>query len=212
MQFKNYTGMNGSGTVLVVDDEPAVLAVVRRMLEATGFEVRCFLSAREFLDGRPFARPTCLILDLLLPDQSGLELQEVLMDKGLTIPIIFLTGFGDVPSTVQAMKAGAMDFLQKPIQVTELVGAVRRALARDRMASQDDAQSEALSRCYRALTQRQREVFDLVAAGLTNKEIASCMGVSEKTVKAHRGQVMIKMKASSLADLVRMALKLGIRD
>ncbi len=210
MSFPDFSGVSDKGVVLVVDDEDAVRETVERMLRTAGFVVQSFRSVQEFLGGGPFSRPACLVLDLLLPGQSGLELQRVMADEELAIPIVFMTGYGDVTTSVQAMKAGAVDFLQKPLKVPELTAAVRSALTRDRKAAQEGAELESLIRRYRSLTRRQKQVFDLVAAGLSNKEIAVCLEVAEKTVKAHRGQVMIKMEASSLADLVRMASKLGI--
>lgn len=203
-------GVNATGTVVIVDDDSIVRETLEEMLREAGLEVRSFPSAGDFLSSGPLSRPACLVLDLLLPDQDGLQLQQKLAADGLGVPIIFLTGHGDVESSVQAMKAGAVDFFRKPYNVTQLVASIRLALAHDLTILEDAAEHAALTGRYRSLTARQRQVFELVVAGLTNREAAGRMGVTEKTVKAHRGQVMSKMEAGSVADLVRMASKLGL--
>lgn len=197
-------------TVFVVDDDDSVRASVRRLLRSVGHRARDFGSAAEFLASQDAAQRGCLILDLGLPDLNGLDLQARLVDAGWSLPIIFLTGRGDIPSSVRAMKAGAHEFLTKPFKDTALLSAVSGALARD--AAQRDAQRERelVQQRYLKLTTREREVMVRVVDGLLNKQIASEFGTSEATVKEQRGQVMGKMHARSLPDLVRMALSLGV--
>lgn len=197
--------------VFVVEDEKLVRRAVERLIRAAGFEVRAFSSARDFLSAdRPDA-PACLVLDVRLPDLSGMDLQQELIAAGDGLPIVFVTGHGDIPMTVRAMKAGAVEFLTKPFRDQELLRAIEQGISLSRAAREHRKELLALLRCYDSLTTREREVFPLVTSGLLNKQIAVRLGTSEKTIKVHRGQVMHKMQAASLADLVRMAEKLGIR-
>jgi len=197
--------------VFVVDDEKLVRRALERLIRSAGFEVRTFASARDFLSaGRPEA-PACLVLDVRLPDLSGMDLQQELMRAGDYLPIVFVTGHGDIPMTVRAMKAGAVEFLTKPFRDQDLLGAIEQGIRSSRAAREHRKEILALRQCYDSLTAREREVFPLVTSGLLNKQIAVRLGTSEKTIKVHRGQVMHKMEAASLADLVRMGEKLGIR-
>jgi len=196
--------------VYVVDDEPLVRAAIQRLLRSAGFEVQAFASAQQFLDViRPDAAG-CLVLDVRLTDASGLNLQQTLTAAAIELPIIFITGHGDIPMSVRAMKAGAVEFLTKPFKDQDLLDALRDALARDQSARQQRAELAGLQARYDLLTPREREVFPLVTQGFLNKQIAADLGTSEKTVKIHRAQVMHKMAANSVADLVRMADKLGL--
>jgi len=196
--------------VLVVDDEPSMRLSMTRLLRSVGIEVRTFTSAQEFLlSARPDA-PGCLILDVRMPGLSGLELQERLAADKIDLPIIFVTGFGDIPMTVRAMKAGAIEFLTKPYREQDLLEAIQRCVERHRMIRLRGAELRMLERRYAVLTPREREVFPCVTSGLLNREIATQLGTSEKTIKVHRGQVMQKMKAKSLAQLIHMAERLGL--
>ena len=197
-----------SVTVIVVDDDFAVREALQGLLRSLGFQVLLFGSAAEFLEGKLPDGPCCLILDVRLPGQSGLDLQERLIGAQIRPPIIFITGHGDIPMTVRAMKAGAVEFLAKPFRDQDLLDAIQVAVERDRLRRQDGAIMSELSAKFDALTPREREVMALVAAGRLNKQIAGEIGVSEITVKVHRGQVMRKMGARSVADLVRMADRL----
>ena len=197
-------------TVFVVDDDPSMRSYLRRLFESVCLRVVTFTSAEEFLrSARPDAA-ACLVLDVQMPGLSGLDLQRELARADLLIPIVFITGHGDIPMTVQAMKAGAVEFLTKPFRNQELLDAVREGHARDREARRCEAEDADLRKRYGRLTPREREVFALVSAGLLNKQAAMQLGASERTVKAHRAAVVQKMEANSLADLVRMAEKLGI--
>jgi FixJ family two-component response regulator len=191
--------------VLVIDDEPSIRKALGRLLKAAGLRAELFASAEDFL-GQPLPDgAACLILDVCMPGLNGLELQHTLAEKRVNLPIIFITGQGDIPMSVHAMKAGAVDFLPKPFQVPALLAAVRQALARHAQARQEDTQRTELARRAEALSTREREVMDLVVSGLLNKQIGHRLGVTEKTIKAHRAQVMRKMEADSLPQLVRMA-------
>lgn len=196
--------------VFVVDDDISVRESLELMIRSAGWSVESFESAREFL-ARPKALvPNCLILDINLPDISGLDLQELVRAERTNMPIIFVTGYGDVPMTVRAMKAGAIEFLTKPLSDEKLLGAIEQALARSRNELAHDLEMQALRDRHASLSRREQEVMALVVTGLLNKQVGFQLGISEITVKAHRGQVMRKMKARSLADLVNMAGTLGI--
>ena len=202
--------MQTEPTVFLVDDDEAVRVSIHRFLTASGLQVRAFPSAREFLDEQDRDGPGCLVLDLRMPEIDGLQLQEALSERNFAKPIIFLTGHGSVSESVTAMKAGATDFFEKPAVPSELLAAVKSAIeldAQQRRAAVDIAD---LERRSAALTPREREVFERVVAGRLNKQIAYDLGVSEKTVKVHRGRVMEKMEAQSLAELVRIAERLGV--
>ena len=203
--------MAAAGTVIVVDDDRGVREAIHGLLRSVGLEVAPFGSVRDFLAATLPARPRCLVLDVRLPGQSGLDLQDELNRAGCDAPIIFITGHGDIPMSVRAMKAGAVEFLAKPFRDQDLLDAIQVALERDRAQGEEGAAAAELQRKYEALTPRERQVLALVATGLLNKQIAGEIGVTEITVKVHRGQVMRKMGARSLVDLVRMAdrLKLG---
>ena len=197
--------------VFVVDDDPSVRRAIKVLLESVGLAVELFGSAKEFLLGRPADSPSCLVLDVRLPGLSGLDFQAELAKADIRIPIIFITGHGDIPMTVRAMKAGAVEFLTKPFRDQDLLDAVQIALERDRARRAQDETVRDVRAHFEALTPREQEVIGFVTAGLMNKQIAGELGVSEITVKVHRGNVMKKMGARSLAELVRMADVLGIK-
>ena len=196
--------------VFVVDDDRSMRVAVERLLRSSGLEVESFESARTFLEREPVDVACCLVLDVQMPELTGLDLQQALRRSDADIPIVFITGHGDVPTSVRAMKSGAEDFLQKPFKDQELLDAVHRALERDRGARAERTELAELGERLDSLTPREREVFELVVKGLLNKQIAFELGAAEKTIKVHRGRVMKKMHADSLAHLVRMAGKLGI--
>jgi FixJ family two-component response regulator len=191
-------------TVLIVDDEEPVRRALGRLLRAEGFQVSLFTSAEEFLAKPGITRPACVLLDMAMPGCTGLELQQALADAGNTLPIIFLTGRADVPMCVQAMKRGAADFLTKPVSDEALLAAVRRALKSDETEAELRALRADVETRLASLTPREREVLDLVVTGQLNKQIAAELGTAEKTIKVHRGRVMEKMGATSVAGLVRM--------
>jgi RNA polymerase sigma factor (sigma-70 family) len=197
--------------VFIVDDDPAVRRAMERLIRSVGLDVESFVSAREFLQREPPGGPACIVLDIRMPGLSGLDLQEELTRAGLDLPVIFATGHGTVPMSVRAMKAGAVDFLQKPIDDQVLLDAVNRALDRHRRQREEEAGLQVLRERIAELTPREKEVFALVVSGLLNKQIAAELGTSEKTIKVHRARVMQKMRADSLAELVRMADRAGIR-
>jgi FixJ family two-component response regulator len=196
--------------VFVVDDDVSVRESLELLIRATGWRPETFASAQEFLSRPRATVPCCLVLDVMLPGLSGLELQEQLAERG-AMPIIFITGHGDVPMSVQAMKAGAVEFLTKPFEDDVLLDAIRGAIEQSRAALRDEAQLRVLRDCYASLTPRERQVMELVVSGLLNKQVGGELGISEITVKSHRGQMMRKMKADSLPDLVTMATRLGLR-
>jgi FixJ family two-component response regulator len=202
--------MDADALVFVVDDDAPLRESLTNLLRSVGLRVEAFTSAQEFLRHTRPDVPGCLVLDVRLPGLSGLELQQHLAEVDMAMPIIFITGYGDIPMTVQAMKAGAVEFLTKPFRDQELLDAIHQALARDRHVREQRAQNEELRRRYRTLTPRERDVMARVVAGLLNKQIAGDLGTSESAVKVHRQHVMAKMGAGSLAALVRMADRLGI--
>ncbi|MPS68357.1 response regulator transcription factor [Novosphingobium aerophilum] len=206
---------NGSETaalVCVLDDDAEVRGSIGSLLRASGFEVALFASTAQFLAARRPEVASCLVLDIRLPGESGLDFQERLAAEGLAIPVILITGHGDIPMTVRAMRAGAIDFLPKPFEDGQLLEAVRAALDSDRARRAELEGRTLLRGTYESLTPREREVMALVVTGLMNKQVAARLDLSEITVKIHRGNVMRKMAAQSLADLVRMAEMLGVRD
>jgi FixJ family two-component response regulator len=198
----------GTPIVFVVDDDISVRESLETLIGCAGWQPETFESAQEFLHYPPAAVPSCLVLDISLPGLNGLDLQKRIVVDRAEMPIIFITGHRDVPMTVQAMKAGAVEFLTKPFGDDVLLTAIRAALERSRVALSAEAEMRILRDCYQSLSQRERQVMGLVVSGLLNKQIGGELGISEITVKAHRGKVMQKMKADSLADLVRMAGRL----
>ncbi|HTZ81788.1 MAG TPA: response regulator [Candidatus Acidoferrales bacterium] len=193
--------------VFIVDDDVSVRESLEQLVRNEKWEAEAFASAHDFLEHPKKLVPSCLVLDLSLPGLNGLELQRQLVCEQVDLPIIFITGYGDVPKSVQAMKAGALEFLTKPVENDTLISAIKNALERSSLALVQDAEMQELRDRYSSLTRRERQVMALVVNGLLNKQIGGELGISEITVKAHRGQVMQKMRASSLADLVKMSAK-----
>jgi FixJ family two-component response regulator len=197
-------------TVYVVDDDAGIGRALCRLIRSVGLDAVAFSSAQAFLDHPRSTGPACLVLDVRMPGLGGLDLQAKLGDARETLPIVFITGHGNVPTSVRAMKGGAVDFLQKPFNEDELIAAVQRALALSRQAQSEAAARAEIERRAGTLTPRERQVMALVVKGLLNKQIAGELGAAEKTVKVHRGRVMQKMQANSVADLVRMAERIGL--
>ena len=195
-------------TVYLVDDDPGVRRAAKELIETVGLRTQTFGSAREFLETQRPDAPGCLVLDVRLPGMSGLDLQRELAKTNNPLPIIFITGHGDIPMTVQAMKAGAVEFLSKPFRDQQLLDAITQAIERDRLARKERREVAELRLRHESLTPREREVMTFVVKGLLNKQVGAELGMSETTVKLHRGQVMQKMRADSLADLVRIAERL----
>src|SRR5689334_5088262 len=204
------TAVSPSSIVFVVDDDSLIREALRRLIRSVGLAVETFSSAQEFLQAKRPDAPSCLILDVRLPGLSGFDLQREMAEAQVNIPIIFITGYGDIPMSVRAMKAGAVEFLAKPFRDQDLLDAISQALERDRERRAQQADVADLRGRYEQLTPREREVMSLVVAGLLNKQIAGELGTSEFTVKIQRGQMMRKMQAESVADLVRMGDKLGL--
>jgi len=204
------TSCEQKSVVFVVDDDVSVRESLEALLQLEGWDVRTYDSAQEFLASSKFTGPSCLVLDVNLPDLSGLDLQKRIAPDRSHVPVIFITGCGDVPTTVKAMKAGAVEFLTKPFSDDTLLSAVREALERSEVALDRQQEMSAIQGRHDLLSQRERQVMSLVIIGLLNKQIAHELDISEITVKAHRGQVMRKMSAGSLADLINQAAKLGL--
>jgi FixJ family two-component response regulator len=209
-QLESSTMTPATPIVFVVDDDISVRESLELLIRSEGWEPETFASAQEFLARPRSLVPSCLVLDVSLPGLNGLELQKQVAIERTDVPIIFITGYGDVPMTVQAMKAGAVEFLTKPFSDDVLLSAIRNAIERSKTALGREAEMQVLRDRYASLTRREREVMALVASGLLNKQVGGELGISEITVKAHRGQAMQKMKADSLADLVKMAARLGL--
>jgi FixJ family two-component response regulator len=205
--------MSSEGShVFVVDDDVSVRESLKNLFRSVGLNVNTFATAHEFLASKRPDAPGCLILDVRLPGLSGLDLQRQLGEADIQIPVIFITGHGDIPMSVQAMKAGAAEFLTKPFRDQDLLDAVQQAIERDRTARQQRAELQELRDRYKSLTQREQEVMALVVRGLLNKQIAAELGTTEATIKLHRGKMMRKIGAASLADLIKMAERLGVAN
>ncbi len=202
--------MTVAASVFVIDDDLSVRKSLTRLIEAAGYTVTAFASAREFLQAQPAPGPCCLVLDVRMPGITGLDLQRTLAQAVHRIPVVFVTGHGDIAMSVQAMKAGAVDFLTKPFAAKDLLGAIQRAVDRDMRDRGTEARARSIHARVETLTPRERQVFALVVTGMLNKQIAAQLGVVEKTVKVHRARVMDKMRAGSLAELVRLADAVGV--
>ena len=200
--------MTDGPVVYVIDDDASLRRAVSRLLRSAGLEVEALASAREFLERPAVDRPSCLVLDVRMPGPSGMDLQAALREARRDIPIVFMTGHGDVPTSVRAMKGGAVDFLEKPFRGRELLACVQRGLARSRQSRGERAERAAVERRFATLTSRERDVLRLVVTGMLNKQIAAELGIAEKTVKIHRGHMTQKMEVASVAELVAMVQKL----
>jgi FixJ family two-component response regulator len=201
-----------SPIVFIVDDDQSVRKALGRLLRSAGFRVELFAAAEEFLGRPPPDAPGCVVLDVCMPGLSGLDLQRALAEKDPLLPVVFVTGHGDIPMTVRAMRAGAVDFLPKPCDGPALLAGVRQAVARHARARRTAAEADDIRRRADSLSPREREVMALVVSGMLNKQTGCRLGVTEKTVKVHRAQVMRKMRANSLAELVKMAERIGVRS
>jgi FixJ family two-component response regulator len=197
-------------TVFIIDDDRGMRQAIHDLVESVGLRAESFATGEEFLGRKQIGRPSCLVLDVRLPQMSGLDFQRRLTETGMQIPIIFVTAHGDIPMSVRALKSGAVEFLTKPFRDQDLLDAIQHALERDQAAQKQEAEIRDLQERYRGLTTREQEVMTLVVSGMLNKQIASEIGASEATVKVHRGHVMQKMHAGSVVDLVRMADKLKL--
>lgn len=202
---------SSDATVFIVDDDPLILDALKQLIKSVGLGTQTFSSAEEFLEQDLPETPSCLILDIRMPRLSGFDLQDELAKRGLTIPIIFVTGHGSVPLSVRAMKGGAVDFIQKPFEDQDLLDAIHHAIEKDRQTRMEQAEIKEIKRRVESLTPRENEVLVLAAAGMLNKQIAYDLGMSENTVKTHRARIMRKMKVASLAELVRLTERAGIR-
>jgi RNA polymerase sigma factor (sigma-70 family) len=200
---------NPEGTVFVVDDDPSMRKALERLCRSAGLNVRTFASAREFLDRAAPDGPACLVLDVRMPGLSGLDLQTELTARNIQTPIVFITGHGDIPMSVRAVKAGAVDFLTKPFRSRDLIRAILDAMSMDVRSKKLQVERQTIERCLQTLTPRERQVFEMVVKGMLNKQIAFELGTSEHTIKVHRGRVMEKMQVASVAELVQAAVKIG---
>ncbi|ABK16281.1 response regulator transcription factor [Syntrophobacter fumaroxidans] len=197
-------------TIFIVDDDASHRDSLQFLLESAGLEVRSFSSARDFLDGADPETPGCLLLDVLMPGMSGLDLQNELLNAKISLPIIFITGHGTIPMSVRAVKSGAVDFLQKPCDEQDLLRAIHRAIEQDRRTRREKEKLREIHKLIDSLSPREHEVFTHLVSGMLNKQVAYRLGTTERTIKAHRRRIMEKMKADSMADLVRYAEKLGL--
>ena len=199
-----------SPIVYVVDDDPSIRRSLARLIRSAGFRVETFAQAQDFLEQKGWMDPNCLVLDVNLPGLSGLDLQKELSSRGYSMPIVFITGYGTIPMTVQAMKGGAVEFLEKPVDHQVLLNAIHQAIEKDRQMRRQYNELKGIRQRVTSLTPREKEVLPLVVSGMLNKQIAFKLGTTEKTIKVHRARIMEKMEADSLADLVRLAQKGGI--
>ena len=197
-------------TIYIVDDNLSVCRALSLLLKSHGFEVEVFMRAAEFLAFKRFKLPSCLVLDIHLPDMNGLLLQETMERRGIFIPIVFITGYGTIPMSVRGMKAGAVDFLTKPFTKKKLLGAIAQAISKNKIQNKELAEIAKVKRCMRTLSPRELEVFGFVAKGMLSKQIAQKRGITLQTIKIHRGRVMQKMQAKTVTELIRFAQKAGI--
>ncbi len=202
--------MSTSGTVYIVDDDPGMRRAMARLCASTGLKADTFATASDFLALTQLDRPACILLDLCMPRQNGLDVQAELARRSIQAPVVFITGHGDIPSTVRAMKAGAVDFITKPFDHHDLLGIIRKALEKDLARQTADSETQLIHQQFHTLTPREAEVMKLVMRGMLNKQIAAELGASEQTIKVHRGRVMDKMRVESVAELVQAAVKAGL--